>query len=199
MVERKQASVFLALITLVLMLAVLLPAYGVARQLIIQNPTVKIGQVTILLPKISNHPEWKSVDVRQLQCLADNIYYEAKGEPDLGKIAVARVVMNRVDAGFANDPCAVIYQGAPGGKIRSADVLGGCQFSWLCNGQRLAKPDPVNWKKCYDIAFKILVLGEYKDIVPGVLYFHANYIKHPTPNKIKYVEQIGNHRFYNFK
>ena len=86
MVERKQDSVLLALITLVLIIAVLLPAYGVARQLIIQNPTVKIGQVTILLPRISG-PEWRSVDIRQLQCLADNIYYEAKGEPDLGKIA----------------------------------------------------------------------------------------------------------------
>ena len=53
MVERKQDSVLLALITLVLIIAVLLPAYGVARQLVIQNPTVKIGQVTILLPRIA--------------------------------------------------------------------------------------------------------------------------------------------------
>jgi hypothetical protein len=141
MVERKQDSVLLALITLVLIIAVLLPAYGVARQLIIQNPTVKIGQVTILLPRISG-PEWRSVDIRQLQCLADNIYYEAKGEPDLGKIAVARVVMNRVEAGFEKDPCAVIYQGAPGGKIKAADSRGGCQFSWLCGGRTLAIPNP---------------------------------------------------------
>ena len=122
MVERKQASVLLALITLVLILAVLLPAYGVARQLVIQNPTVKIGQVTILLPRIAGS-EWRSVDIRQLQCLADNIYYEAKGESDLGKIAVARVVMNRVDAGFEKDPCAVIYQGAPGPNLSGPPSL----------------------------------------------------------------------------
>lgn len=198
MVERKQDSVLLALITLVLIIAVLLPAYGVARQLVIQNPTVKIGEVTILLPRITG-PEWRSVDVRQLQCLADNIYYEAKGESDLGKIAVARVVMNRVEAGFEKDPCAVIYQGAPGGKVRAADRRGGCQFSWLCGGKTLANPNPDIWKRCYDIAVKVLVFGEYREVVRDALYFHANYVKHPAPDRIQYLAQIGNHKFYNFK
>lgn len=197
MVERKQASVFLSLISLVLIIAVLLPAYGVVRQLVIQNPIVRIGQVTITLPEISG-PEWRSVDLRQLQCLADNIYYEAKGEPDLGKIAVGRVVMNRVDAGFAPNPCDVIYQGAPGGKKQAENKFGGCQFSWLCNGQRLSLPDPVIWKRCYDIAVNILVFGRYREVVDGALYFHADYVRHPAPGKIKYLQQIGRHKFYNF-
>lgn len=198
MVERQQASVFLALITLVLIIAVLLPAYGVARQLVIQNPTVKLGQVTIMMPRIAG-PEWRSVDIRQLQCLADNIYYEANGEPELGKIAVARVVMNRVEAGFAQDPCAVIYQGAPGGKLQASDRKGGCQFSWLCGGEELRRPDPTRWKQCYDIAVRVLIFGEHREVVKDALYFHADYVRHPTPQRIKYVEQIGRHKFYNIR
>ena len=48
---------------------------------------------------------------KQLECLARNIYYEAKGEPFEGKVAVAQVTINRMESGlFPNDLCKVVYQ-----------------------------------------------------------------------------------------
>jgi len=59
----------------------------------------------------------------QVDCLAENIYYEAGYEPRDGKIAVAMVTLNRVqDPQFPKDICSVVKQ-----KVKST-----CQFSWFC-------------------------------------------------------------------
>ena len=55
-------------------------------------------------------PKIVKVDLKQLACLAKNIFYEASNESMLGQAAVARVVLNRVAHGFARTPCAVVYQ-----------------------------------------------------------------------------------------
>jgi spore germination cell wall hydrolase CwlJ-like protein len=67
----------------------------------------------------------------ELFCLAQNIYFEARGEPLLGKIAVGHVVLNRVaDKRFPGHVCKVIQQG---GNRR----LHRCQFSWWCDGKAM--------------------------------------------------------------
>ena len=58
--------------------------------------------------------------------MAKNIFYEAGGETILGQVAVANVVMNRVNHGFAETPCKVIYQKT----VINENVV--CQFSWVC-------------------------------------------------------------------
>jgi hypothetical protein len=68
--------------------------------------------------------EAKPVDKKQLKCLADNIYYEARGEDITGKAAVARVVMNRVNYGFASTPCNVVYQVTTVTKVKSNPSAG---------------------------------------------------------------------------
>ena len=66
----------------------------------IPSPT----QIAIDLPIL------KKIDMKQIACMARNIYYEAGAEAMPGQAAVARVVMNRVNHGFAETPCKVIYQ-----------------------------------------------------------------------------------------
>jgi spore germination cell wall hydrolase CwlJ-like protein len=62
--------------------------------------------------EVAEEPEKvaKVVDHKQLQCLADNIYFEAGGESTEGKAAVARVVLNRISHGYGSTPCQVVYQ-----------------------------------------------------------------------------------------
>ncbi len=130
------------------------------------------------------------VRVRQLECLARNIYYEAGGEPFEGKVAVAQVTINRSTSGkFPSDICGVVYQ-----KNATYDkVL--CQFSWYCNrpsGLKL-KNNPV-YDESMAVAKKVLLEGFRLPSLTDALYFHADYI---SPGwKKERVAKIGRHIFY---
>lgn len=130
----------------------------------------------------------KNVDAKQLQCLATNIYYEAGHETIKGQAAVARVVMNRVQNGFAKNACAVVYQ-----KTWSQDKMV-CQFSWVCEG----KQTPANnyrYAIAKQVAYDVMVNGMYHDIIPKTaLFFHSIEIDPLWP--YKQVARIGNHVFY---
>ena len=76
-----------------------------------------------------------------IECLALNVYFEARGEPFVGKLAVAHVVLNRMrDRRFPASACMVVKQG--GDRVRH-----NCQFSWWCDG----KSDVPKQKKVYKI------------------------------------------------
>jgi spore germination cell wall hydrolase CwlJ-like protein len=151
-------------------------------------------------------PQPKPVDHKQLKCLATNIFYEAGSEPEKGKQAVARVVMNRVQHGFAPNPCSVIYQVSTKLiPIDTEDYLDNdpimkkvklCQFSWVCESDR--KPLNINdprYKQSERIAYNVLAHDAYKDVIPStVLFFHNLWVNPMWP--YKKVAQIGNHIFY---
>lgn len=139
-------------------------------------------------PKIKS-PEYKIY--RQVKCLADNIYYEAGGEPDLGKVAVARVTMNRVEAN-GGTVCQTVYQGSDLDK-RSHPSLA-CQFSWTCVRETLPKPIGWAYVRSFEIAAKVMFDNYYSDFLPNIYYFHADYVKPPV--KLTYATQIGRHKFY---
>ena len=106
------------------------------------------------------------------QCLAQAIYYEARGEPLKGKIAVAHVIINRTkEDNFPSEICAVIKQ--PGQFTWKSKVLKGVEF--------------------YSLAQDILE-GRYDSYNLGALYFHNKTVQ-PLWNKTK-VATIGNHVFY---
>lgn len=127
---------------------------------------------------------------RQLQCMTQNVYYEAANEPAEGKIAVAQIVMNRMASGqFPNDPCQVIFQR---NVFYSTTV---CQFTWYCDGsvkRRTIHPDL--WQESYEAAKMVLLEGFRLPGLKDALYYHADYVN-PRWNKIK-VAKIGRHIFY---
>ena len=127
---------------------------------------------------------------RQLDCMAMNIYREAGYESFEGKVAVAQVVMNRVNSGqFGNDVCGVIYQ-----KSVVMDKVV-CQFSWFCDSA--ARTRPINkdaYEESYAVAKKVLLEGFKLDVLKEALYYHANYVN-PKWNLEK-IGSIGNHIFY---
>lgn len=122
---------------------------------------------------------------RQVDCLADNIYYEAGHEADPGKVAVALVTLNRVeDPRFPKDICGVVKQ-----KVNST-----CQFSWFCMPVRNNK-DSQAYQASKGIAVHVYANYEkLQDITKGALYYHADYV---NPGwKLQKTVTIGRHIFY---
>ena len=138
------------------------------------------------LPEISNN--LKKIDIKQVACMAKNIFYEAGAETLAGQAAVARVVLNRVNHGFAETPCKVIYQKT----TINENVL--CQFSWVCEGKGEPNKASAQYKQAEMVAYQAM-MGMYKDVVPKTtLFFHSIHVDPSWP--YKKVAKIGNHIFY---
>lgn len=137
----------------------------------------------------------KNINAEYVRCMATNIYYEAGSEPFMGQVMVARVVMNRIQHGFAKNPCAVIYAQNdvphPDDPNTTRRV---CQFSWVCEGKDTPQRNAV-YKQAEDIAHRVLTKNEWNDIVPNdVLFFHNTSV---NPRwAYERVATIGNHIFY---
>jgi hypothetical protein len=129
---------------------------------------------------------------RSLDCLALNIYHEARGEPLDGQVAVAQVVMNRVgDAEFPDRVCEVVRDGGEWPLAR-------CQFSWWCDG-RIDRPDDLAaWTGSKDLARRILT-GSVGDPTGGALWYHADHITPEWNMDILRQAKIGRHVFYGRK
>lgn len=135
------------------------------------------------------------VDSSQIKCLATNIFYEARQESIHGQAAVARVVVNRVKHGFATTPCKVVYQISYFNKGDDRPRVKVCQFSWVCENVGKPRENDPKYQRAMQIAYDVLVLDKYKEVVPkSTLFFHAT---HVSPEwRYRKVKQIGNHIFY---
>ena len=129
---------------------------------------------------------------KEVDCLAQNIYYESASENFEGKLAVAQVTINRVNSGkFPSTICGVVKQ---------KDLVNGimvCQFSWFCNQPytKLVR-NHYQWEESVIVAKKALTSEVAHDILmkQKAMYYHANYV---NPGwKLTKVAQIGNHIFY---
>lgn len=122
---------------------------------------------------------------REIRCLAEAVYYEARGEPRRGQEAVAEVVANRVASrAYPNTFCGVVNQ-------RGRSV---CQFSWVCDSRRAA-PRGLQWDRAQDIATRV-VDGWEPGVVQGATHFHATRVSPSWSRVYRRVEQIGSHVFY---
>ena len=133
---------------------------------------------------------------KQVECLADNIFFEAAYEPDEGKKAVAVVTLNRVKSGdFADDICGVV-------KERNHRV---CQFSWYCqdrersmayNKESLSKMQKEVYRNIFTMALDIYLNSDsLRDNTGGALYYHADYVN-PNWRHLNKTVKIGRHIFY---
>lgn len=141
----------------------------------------------------------KTVDKKQLQCLAQNLYFEAGGEPIEGIAAVARVVMNRVQHGFGSNPCSVIYQSNLVKQVNEETEetfwVKVCQFSWVCEGKKNPPVNSHRYQKSLQVAYDVLAYDKYHDVIPkGTLFFHNTSYKNEFPHEV--TARIGNHIFY---
>ena len=101
------------------------------------------GQVFNPEPRVENIQldppvEPVAVDADELNCLAMNIYHEARGESETGRLAVANVTMNRVNHyKYPDTICGVVQQGIhyTNWKGNLMPKRHKCQFSWYCDGK----------------------------------------------------------------
>ena len=132
---------------------------------------------------------------KQIECLAENIYFEAGHEPDAGKVAVAMVTLNRVATGnYANTICDVVYQ-----RTRSLDNKIVCQFSWTCQEKEMANRLTIRSSSLYnnirDLSVRVYMnYNSMEDVTKKATYYHADYVN-PGWNLPKSVK-IGRHIFY---
>jgi len=128
---------------------------------------------------------------KELECLAKNLYYEAKGEGFDGMMAVGTVTMNRVeDNRFPSTVCAVVYEKSFRNGKRT------CQFSWVCQPHVTARQKNLDsYRVAVAIAARILYTGDRLRKVNNALFFHADYVN-PRWRNMRHVATIGRHIFY---
>ena len=129
----------------------------------------------------------------EIECLALNVYFEARGESVLGREAVANVTMNRVfDEAFPNTVCDVVRQGAMNGRKARR---GSCQFAWWCDGRSDRPIDQRAWSNSIEIA-QTVYWDRSRDPTDGALWFHAQYVDPHWAEAFDRGPQIGKHLFY---
>lgn len=131
---------------------------------------------------------------KQLECLTRNIYWESASEPFEGKVAVAQVTLNRLEAGkFGSTVCNVVYAK----NVVYEKVI--CQFSWFCEGAHKLRPiNNAMWKESEDVAKKVMYEGFRLPSLTSALYYHADYVNPGWHSKVR-LEKIGRHIFYGEK
>jgi N-acetylmuramoyl-L-alanine amidase len=120
--------------------------------------------------------------VRSLDCLARNVYYEARGEPAAGQYAVAEVTMNRkASPRYPKTVCEVVYQ-------KEA-------FSWTLQ-RALEAPAGEAWLRAAQVAEDVYWRRRPPTLQGNVTHFHATYVRPEWANERQRVARIGNHVFY---
>jgi spore germination cell wall hydrolase CwlJ-like protein len=140
----------------------------------------------------------------ELFCLAQNIYYEARGSSRADQMGVSDVVLNRVkDSRYPNTICEVVYQGKkkPSWKdpTKMVMVRNKCQFSWYCDGKADQPPIGDAWHNAQMVAYEMVYLYEKVNITDGATHYHAFYVTPAWAKKFTFKGRIGSHMFYKMK
>ena len=126
--------------------------------------------------------------VRDLDCLTQAVYFEARGETPRGQQAVAQVVLNRVKhPAFPKTVCAVVFQGA----ARST----GCQFSFACDGSMRRGREAGAWDRARHVAARALAGAVLPDVGKAT-HFHTTGVAPAWGPSMLRVAQVGLHVFY---
>ena len=135
-------------------------------------------QLTSLIDAVDDEAAVAVANNSDLRCLANAVYFESRGEPLEGQLAVAQAILNRVQSGrYASTVCGVVNQPK--------------QFSF----DRTRTPRAGNdWSTAQAIA-QIASQDMYREVAPRAMSFHANYVSPGWQGKTR-VAQIGRHIFY---
>jgi hypothetical protein len=144
---------------------------------LVQSPAERLG--------LSGKPR-----AQAQKCLADAVYFEARGEEFKGQQAVAQVVMNRVFSGYyPHDVCGVVYQ--------NANRHLACQFTFACEGKDLSQIDePDMWEQAKQIAKDMLDGKIWLTEVGHATHYHAYWVHPSWVHEMTKLYHLGVHTFY---
>ena len=121
-------------------------------------------------------------------CLALAVYFESRGEPIEGQIAVAEVVKNRTESNkFPNTICGVVEEDRGPKKYD-------CQFSYMCDGKPENPVEGDAWEQAKDVAKS--VWNTDSNSTKGSTHFAATYVNNRWTQEFVHVTTIGKHKFY---
>ena len=122
------------------------------------------------------------------RCLAEALYFEARGESVKGQFAVAEVILNRVDnPEFPDNVCGVVHQGT-GRKYQ-------CQFTYTCDGIKEVINEPHAFKRVGKIAH-LMVQGAPRPLTQGATHYHTRAVSPRWSRIFPRTTTIGVHHFY---
>ena len=125
-----------------------------------------------------------------LFCLALTVYYEARSQPLIEQVAVAQVVLNRVNSPrYPNNVCAVVRENHYPNQLHK------CQFSFMCDGIAETYPDTQAWTQANQVA-SLVLSPTLPDLVSGATHYHADYVTPYWSATQTKIAQIGRHIFY---
>ena len=123
------------------------------------------------------------------KCLTEAVYFESRGEPKRGQIAVAQVVMNRVFSGFyPNNVCGTVYQ--------NSHRKFACQFTFACDNVRDVIDEPDMWQQAKEIARDMLDGKLWLPEIGHSTHYHAYWVHPSWVNEMRKLHKIGVHSFY---
>jgi spore germination cell wall hydrolase CwlJ-like protein len=132
------------------------------------------------------------IPTNDLQCMAENIFYESATQSFAGKIAVGQVVLNRTKApGYPSTICGVIWEGS---QSTHTSV---CQFSWTCETRKPIDKTSLYWRQSLAAAKELLNNKDTMlDITEGATNYHADYVKPLWSKQLRFITKIDQHIFY---
>lgn len=148
-------------------------------------------------PEDPNNPHWwaqKPLPLavgskKEQRCLAEAIYFEARGETEKGQVAVAQVVLNRVkNPSYPNSICGVVYQ--------NKHKRNRCQFSFACDGIKDRISSKGAWKTAQRLAREVSDGKQYLKMVDASTHYHATYVNPRWARSMAKRGQVGLHIFY---
>lgn len=150
-------------------------------------------QAEMIASEVAKHIQ----DEKQIQCLATNIYHEARNDGLTGQRAVAWATMNRTKhKQYPDNICDVVYQAEL--NENGIPLRNKCQFSWFCDGKSDDIEDQAAWNVSLKIANEVFEkYGKETDPTNGAIMYHAEYVKPYWASSYDRQARIDSHIFYN--
>lgn len=166
--------------------------YTVVEQIQVQSPT---------RPQARPAREVQPFSDAEMQCLAENIFFEARNQDTLGQMAVAWVTLNRMTSDkYPDTICGVVKQGPMDG---SPITRNRCQFSWFCDGKSDNIPSNVVAQRAWEDVQLVAEVVSYDFLrsvpspVGDAIMYHADYVNPYWKSSYVQVATVGEHLFYN--
>ncbi len=165
-----------------------LPAQNFRDYLKLFKPRKDVDQPEFSYSKAWLDEQPQAAGDENFRCLAEALYFEARGESIRGQFAVAEVILNRVESGrFPDSLCGVIKQGT-GKKYQ-------CQFTYTCDG----KKEIINEKRAFERVSKVAraaIDGVAEEMTSGATHYHTKAVRPSWSRVYKETARIGVHIFY---
>ena len=153
---------------------------------LLTEPRLEVETVKLSRDWVDDQPRATGGD--QWRCLAEALYFEARGETVKGQFAVAEVIMNRVEsARFPDNVCGVVNQGT-GKKYQ-------CQFTYTCDGYAETIAEPRAFDRVSKVA-RAALDGRAPELTDGATHYHTTAVRPRWSRVYTKTARIGVHIFY---